>query len=98
MAIIIEEQKQGGTRAIGGMLVWLFAMVLLGVSVYYLFFTHPELIEIPPPEGFQNESTLSRIDLQMADPLKAQISEQLKSQVIVSEGGTFGRPNPFIGF
>ncbi len=99
MAILIEEQKRSGSgRGAGGLLIWLFALGLIGVAVYYLFFTHPELIELPAPQGFEMTTELSKVDFQVADALKTQISERLKNQVVVSEGGTFGRPNPFIGF
>lgn len=96
MAIIVEEErsKVNIVRLLG----WLGVIVVIGVSIYYIFFVTPELVVLPQPPSLTTITPLSTISLHPESVLNSPGYTSLKTPGFALPDGhaPAGRPNPFV--
>ncbi|MEK9180562.1 MAG: hypothetical protein AAB897_04080 [Patescibacteria group bacterium] len=93
MAIIVEEERP--QINITRMLMWLIILVIIGVAIYYIFFSQPQIVDVAIPSNFQNIDPLASINLNPEDVINGPEFQALKQYVTVPEPGNAGRLNPF---
>jgi len=96
MAIIIEEETN--KISIVSILSWLAVLVIIGVAVYYVFFTKPQLVEVAAPPNFKDIDPLAKISLNPEDVVNSQAFQSLKPYVTIGTPEAAGRQNPFLPF
>lgn len=98
MAIIVEEDRNrvNVVRLVG----WLTILVLIAVSVYYVFFSAPAAVIITPPPGYAAIEPISQVNLVPSAVLNNPEFQALQppSFALPTPSGpaSVGRPNPFI--
>ncbi len=98
MAIVVEENKNrvNVVRLLG----WLGILVILGASVYYVFFAAPEVVVILPPSNFEYVMPLAQVTLHPEDVLNSAAFQSLKppSFPLPTPQGpaAVGRSNPVV--
>jgi hypothetical protein len=95
MAIFIEEENKGGSKWFGfGVLV--IVLVIVGASIYYLFFVQPELINTAVPLNLQSISDIKQLtDFHPADVLNSPFYTSLKSVIPPPSAPPAGNASPF---
>lgn len=97
MAIVIEQEKQGGSRGAWiAVVMWLAFIAALAAGFYYVFVKKPDVIPlISAPAEFRNAEQVSKLPL---DPGKVveRINSSLKNYVTPEAVGQIGRSNPFL--
>lgn len=96
MAIIVEEEKN--KIGLVSILTWAAVLVIIGVTVYYIFFAKPEIIEVAVPSNFKNITPLSQIKLNPEDVINNPVFQSLKQYVSSPKVQSVGRANPFLPF
>ena len=96
MAIVVEEKK--GRVGIVNFLIWIGVVATIGVSVYYIFFKNPALVEFTASPSFKNVQQLSRISINPQELLNNAEFQALKQYVTLTPLQNLGRSNPFLGF
>jgi hypothetical protein len=95
MAIVIEQEK----RKINwfSLASVLLLVVVIGVSIYYLFFASTPLVEKVAPARLQSIQELSLIKLQPEAVISSPYFQVLKQYVnpIEIQSGAVGKINPF---
>jgi len=94
MAIVIEEEKNRISPI--SIITWLVILVIVGLAVYYIFFSQPQLVEITAPSSFQNINPLSKVDVNPEDVINSPGFQSLKSTIAPLAPGNTGRENPFL--
>ena len=94
MAIFIEEERNKISPI--SIVTWLVVLVIIGLAVYYIFFTQPGLVEIAAPSNFQSIDPLSRINLNPEDVVNGRGFQALRSTIALPTPGNSGRDNPFL--
>ena len=94
MAIVIEEEKP--KVSIIHVLMWFTVLVVIGLSVYYIFFAKPEIADIVVPSTLRNVEPLAKITLNPEDILNSEVFQGLKQYVVPPSPGNAGRSNPFL--
>jgi hypothetical protein len=97
MAIIVDEDKNKANifRIFG----WIGILIILGATVYYVFFSAPEIVVISPPASFQYVTPLASVTLHPLDVLNGAAYLSLKSTVpLPTPTGpvAVGRTDPFL--
>ena len=98
MAIIVEEDKNkvNVVRLLG----WVAIFIVIGISVYYVFFAAPDLVTITPPPGFATIEPISQVSLQPSDVLNNATFQSLQQPTFAlptpSGPAGVGRSNPFV--
>lgn len=98
MAIVIEERKTSNASALVNFFLWLFVLGIIGAAAYYIFFAQPQLVEFAAPRGFEGAQQISQIQVSVDEVMQDPRFTSLKQYVTIPEGGSFGKPNPFLGF
>ncbi len=98
MAIVIEEEKKNGLELMR--VAWFVAFIaIVGIAVYYIFFAAPELVVVPPPQGF-SAAVPTGLNIQPQDVLGSPAFQALKVPQfpLPSASGpvSVGRQNPFV--
>lgn len=96
MAIIIEEKKNEGTLI--NLAIWIVIALVIVVSIYYVFFRKPELVEFTASGSFKNIQQLSKISINSDQLINNTQFQALKPYITVSTAENIGRSNPFLGF
>lgn len=96
MAIVVEEEQKS-SQGLSSLIVWAVVFVVVGVSVYYVFFKRPDLVDQATPAGLSNTQALSKIDLKPDEVINSASFQALRPYVqpLTVQGG--GRANPFLG-
>jgi flagellar basal body-associated protein FliL len=94
MAIVIEEEKN--KINILSIITWLVIIVIIGLAVYYIFFSQPQLIEVATPSSFQNINPLAKINISPENVINGPAFQSLKSTITLPAPGNAGRGNPFL--
>jgi hypothetical protein len=94
MAIIIEEEKN--KISLISIATWLVVLLIIGLAVYYIFFSQPELVEIAAPAAIQNLDPLRKINISPDEIVNSPAFHSLKSTVTLPTPGNTGRSNPFL--
>ena len=96
MAIVVEEEnsRKGG---MGGLLVWSVVFVVLAVSIYYIFFKRPDLVEVHTPANFENTVQLSKIKLDPERVVNDPLFISFKKYAEPLSPTPSARSNPFFG-
>ncbi|MBM3256973.1 MAG: hypothetical protein FJY98_01435 [Candidatus Liptonbacteria bacterium] len=97
MAIIIEEEREGGTSLIT-IVIWIVILGVVGAAAYYLFFKNPDFISFSTPPSFQNTEALAKIDLNPEKVVRSPEFQALKQYTSLPQPSKLGRKNPFLGF
>jgi uncharacterized membrane protein YukC len=95
MAILIEEEKQGGGKWFGfGILI--IILVVLAISVYYLFFVSPELINTVIPAKLQVINDVKQLsDFNPTKVLNSPFYKSLKQVIPPPSPPPAGNASPF---
>ena len=96
MAIIIEEERRGMSPL--RILTWLIILGTIGFASYYIFFKHPQVVDVVVDPGLKNTAQLSTIKLNRATIDNDAVYNSLKSYITVPTEGQAGRLNPFLSF
>ncbi len=97
MAIVVEEEKSA-SAGWGTIAVWAILIAILGVSVYYVFFRRPDLVEVATPANFQDAVEISKIKLDPSAVINSAQFKALQSYANpLSTESSGGRTNPFLG-
>ena len=96
MAIIIEEERH--TSEVFRLAAWFVILLILAVAIYYIFFTAPELVVIPPSGNLSNIAPIADSPLTADDVVNSPAFQALRKATIppVSSSTEGGRTNPFI--
>jgi hypothetical protein len=98
MAIVVEQERAPRLGLVK-IVLWLIIIAVIAAAVYYLFFKRPDTIpNLIAPNGFQNTSNLSKINLDPAAVIQNPVFQSLKSHVGDLPTSTPGRANPFLPF
>lgn len=96
MAIVVEEEKSKSN--IVSILMWL---VIIGVVIYlayYLFFAHPEKIDLNLPVSVSSTTELVNISISPDQVLGSDKFKALTPSEPASSTAMTGKTNPFMGF
>ena len=96
MAIVVEEEQKSRGGLVS-LIVWGVVFVVIGLSVYYLFFKRPDLVEVAAPSSFTNTQALSQIVLEPNDVINSPGFKALHGGIQPIVPQPSGRPNPFLG-
>jgi len=93
MAIVVEEPKPGldFKKIVTGLIIFL----MLGASVYFLFFKTPPLIEVVIPSQFKQIHEMSRINLISKSIFENPVYQNLRDYSSPLTIPELGRANPF---
>ena len=97
MAIIVEEgRKKTNLLGIAG---WIVFLGILGASIYYIFFTNPELVVLPASGTLSTIAPIANIKLDPQSIVGGSQFQSLQSTIALPtpQGPTLvGRADPFI--
>ncbi len=97
MAIIVEEGKK--KTNILGIAAWVVFLIILGASLYYIFFAAPELVVLPDTGSLNAIAPIASLSLHPQDVVGSAAFKALQSTVTPpSPSGpvSVGRSNPFV--
>jgi hypothetical protein len=104
MAVVIEEEKRDRLGLVN-IVSWVVILLVVVISVYYIFFRNPEIVDVRVPPTFERTQRISNIEL---DPAQIVDSPSFRGRVEQVEppcGGAkcieafperYGRENPFV--
>lgn len=97
MAIVVDEDKNKANifRIFG----WIGILAILGATIYYVFFSAPEIVVISPPANFQYVTPLANVSLHPETVLNSAAYLSLKASVpLPTPNGPVpvGRTDPFL--
>ena len=98
MAIIIEEENSKAGLGWGTVLTWVVVLLILAIAGYYVFFTHPQLVDTALPSNFRNTQEVSKIELRPEEVASNPIFKSLRPETASQPSGSPGRANPFAPF
>ncbi|HUX36105.1 MAG TPA: hypothetical protein VMV71_03675 [Candidatus Paceibacterota bacterium] len=96
MAIFVEEKSDSGV--VVNIIIWIAILVIISVSIYYIFFNQPQLVEFTGSQSFQNIQQLSKISINSDKLINNQAFQALKPYITVAQPDNLGKSNPFLGF
>jgi len=94
MAIVIQEEKQKGGEWFGFGILFV-VLAIIGISVYYLFFVKPDLINTVAPLKLRSIDELSRLQFNPADVISSPFFGSLSSIVAPPSPPPAGNSSPF---
>ena len=95
MAIFIEEENKGGSKWFGFGVMFI-VLVIIGASVYYLFFVQPELINTAVPIKLQSINDILQLtQFKPTDVLNGSFYKSLKQVVPPPSPPPAGNASPF---
>jgi hypothetical protein len=94
MAIVIEEE--GNKTNIVGTVTWVVVLVIIVLTIYYVFFAQPQLVEVVAPANFKNIDPLANVTLNLEDVTGNRNFQNLKQYITPISPGNYGRSNPFL--
>lgn len=97
MAIIVEEGKK--KTNILGFAGWLVILVIVGASIYYIFFAQPQLVVLPATGSLNVIAPIASSSLNPESVVGGSAFQALHSTITepTPAGPTqVGRPDPFI--
>lgn len=96
MAITFEEKKKG----INWFVIAAVAVVLglIGLAVYFLFFSPTPVIEVIVPRQLESVAEISEIQFDPSTVINSSSFRSLKNYTGLPSAGQLGRENPFISF
>lgn len=97
MAIIIEEEKPGRVNLIQ-IVSWVIILVLIALTIYYVFFRKPPLVEVASPAGSGNAAGLLELRLNPDTVTNSPLFNSLQEYVVFPPPAPVGRANPFEPF
>lgn len=96
MAIVVEEKRNRGSLI--NLLIWIIVLAVISVSVYYIFFKNPDLVEFTASSSFKNIQQLSKITVDPQGLVGNPQFQALKQYVTMTPPQNLGRSNPFLSF
>lgn len=96
MAITVKQRKS--PFSLTGVFGFLITIGVLALAAYYLFFAPTPAFEVIIPGPLERTQTISTFDLDPKTVFNSPEFRSLDSYDKLPTGGTFGRPNPFLGF
>jgi hypothetical protein len=97
MAIVVEEGKKSAN--VMGLLGWLVVFVVIGCSIYYIFFAAPQLVVIPPTGNLSTIAPITQLNLNPQQVIGSPAFTALTSTIVLPTPQapvSVGRPDPFI--
>ncbi|MEK7195198.1 MAG: hypothetical protein AAB655_00720 [Patescibacteria group bacterium] len=95
MAIVVVEEGKNKVNIVN-VVLWFVVMTILGVAIYYIFFSRPELVEVVIPSNFKNVDSLATVNLDPNEVVSSKSFQSLKQYVQLPVPGNAGRSNPFM--
>jgi len=98
MAIIVEDEQKSGSNLIR-LLAWVGLLAVILIAIYYVFFSAPQLVIIPPSGNLSTIAPIANVNLNAQDVVNSPGFQSLHSSIpLPSPQGpaSVGRPNPFV--
>lgn len=96
MAIVVEEEKSKGSAL--SIVLWLAVIGVVLYGAYYLFFTHPEQIDLKLPVSVKAPTELANVKVDPNQVLGSDTFKSFHPAPMASSTATAGKQNPFLGF
>jgi hypothetical protein len=97
MAIVVEEENSRASVGWGGLVIWGIVFVILAISVYYIFFKRPDLVEGHTPANFEDTVQLSKVNLNPDQVVRNPLFTSFRVAAPPLQTTPSSRSNPFLG-
>ena len=94
MVVIVEEEKVNRVSPIN-LILWGAILLIIVVSVYYIFFRRPASVEVQVPEYLQSTQQIFRLKLNPNSILNDPKFQLRQEYIPPPVPGNLGRENPF---
>jgi hypothetical protein len=96
MAIVVEEEQKS-SKGLASLIIWALVFIVVGVTVYYVFFKQPAFVAKVTPANFANTQALSQINLAPNEVINNASFQALHVYTQPVTPQSAGRSNPFFG-
>lgn len=93
MAIVIQEEKNGGSWFGFGIL--LLILVVLGVALYYLFFVEPQILNAVTTKNLESIEEFSQMNFDPRSVTESEFFKKQKQYIPLTPIVNIGNPRPF---
>ncbi|OGZ52752.1 MAG: hypothetical protein A3B25_00975 [Candidatus Ryanbacteria bacterium RIFCSPLOWO2_01_FULL_48_26] len=95
MAIVVSEEGEKKIDIVN-LTIWLFLLIVVGITAYFIFFKKPELVDVASPSSYRNIDPLAQVTLNPEEVVNSPDFQSLKQYVPLLSPASVGRSNPFL--
>ena len=95
MAITIYDEGERKVDIVS-IAMWATLLLVVGISVYFIFFKQPGLVEVVSPANYKNIDPLANVTLNPEEVVNGKDFQSLKQYVPLPPPAEVGRVNPFL--